>query len=232
MNDSELVGLESRLREMNKMAKIIPSENANVPIETVLNLSAFNLDQVLKQRPTFLEPEYPFEWTGVYSIDPGRFEISFAEGPDPTMSLVVITDQGIDDMHLRDGAEKCVRLYAESPLAIQPGDIIPPDTHVILHLESAERKLFYLQSDKKMTIGLFAQHTAEEFDIKLINADTKSMVPFDLERTWAAEHEHDDAVGSFSIEMSGDIDAKKLDQWLVMAALCFGILAMMMMKVN
>ena len=72
LNKSDLVTsdsldkLEPRLREMNKMARIVRSQQANVPVETVLNLGAFDLDQVLERRPTFLEPEYPFEWTGVY----------------------------------------------------------------------------------------------------------------------------------------------------------------------
>ena len=52
--------LESRLRDMNRMARVVRSERADVPIDTVLNLGAFNLDQVLVRRPTFLEPEYPF----------------------------------------------------------------------------------------------------------------------------------------------------------------------------
>ena len=39
---------------------------------------------------TFLEPEYPFEWTGVYWLSAGRHELSLQEGPDPNMSLVVV----------------------------------------------------------------------------------------------------------------------------------------------
>ena len=60
--------IEMRIRDMNRMTKIVRAENADVPVDTVLNLSAFNLDQALERRPTFLEPEYPFEWTGVYSV--------------------------------------------------------------------------------------------------------------------------------------------------------------------
>ena len=67
VNDESVNKLESRLRGMNSMARILRSENANVPVDTVLNLGAFDLDQVLQNRPTFLEPEYPFEWTGVYN---------------------------------------------------------------------------------------------------------------------------------------------------------------------
>ena len=57
----ELDELETRLREMNRLARVHRCERANIAISTVLNLEAFNLDQVLADHPTFLEPEYPFE---------------------------------------------------------------------------------------------------------------------------------------------------------------------------
>ena len=212
--NESLDNLESRLRGMNKMAKIIRSEKANVPVETVLNLSAFNLDQALERRPTFLEPEYPFEWTGVYSVKPGRYELLLEEGPDPNMSLVVKTDQGVSDAKLRDGAEICVRHYAEQPEGINPSQIIPLGKHIDLNLESSGQKSFLIDIDKDMQIGLFAQHTAEEFDIKLVESGKSTAISPDAERTWVAQHEHDDEVGSISIERDGDVDDKKLNAWL------------------
>ncbi len=112
VNGEALDRLEARLRDMNRMAQVVRSERANVSVDTVLNLGAFDLDQVLERRPTFLESEYPFEWTGVYSLHIGRYELSLADGPDPAMSLVVVSDQGTDDAALREGAEWCVRRYA------------------------------------------------------------------------------------------------------------------------
>jgi len=214
INGDGLDGLESRLRDMNRMAKIIRSENANVPVDSVLNLSAFKLDDILERRPSFLEPEYPFEWTGVYSLEPGRYELNLAEGPDPEMSLVIQTEQGKEDSDLRNSAEKCVRLYAEDPETFEPGELIPISKHVNLQLEAKGRKSFYFEIDKQMYVGLFAQHTAEEFDIKLYTSEEKKEVPLELERTWVAQHEHDDEVGSIAIECDGDVDEEKLNSWL------------------
>ena len=214
INGDGLDGLESRLRDMNRMAKIIRSENANVPVDSVLNLSAFKLDDILERRPSFLEPEYPFEWTGVYSLEPGRYELNLAEGPDPEMSLVIQTEQGKEDLDLRNSAEKCVRLYAEDPETFEPGELIPISKHVNLQLEAKGRKSFYFEIDKQMHLGLFAQHTAEEFDIKLYTSEEKKEVPLELERTWVAQHEHDDEVGSIAIECDGDVDEEKLNSWL------------------
>jgi len=232
--DDALDKIEVRLREMNRMARVIRSEMADVSVETVLNLAAFDLDQVLERRPTFLEPEYPFEWTGVYSLDTGRYELSLAEGPDPAMSLVIVPDQGTDDSALREGAEWCVRRYAEPADDIRPGDEIPVGKHLNLLLDSPGRKSFFLEVDTQVRVGLFAQHTAEEFDLQLTSANgatvrpedgpapntetgaprVKGVVPVEVERTWVAQHEHDDEVSSIAIEREGDVDPGRLNAWL------------------
>ncbi|MXZ92165.1 MAG: GTP-binding protein [Chloroflexi bacterium] len=238
VNNEALDGLEARLRDMNRMARVVRSERANVSVDTVLNLGAFDLDQVLERRPTFLEPEYPFEWTGVYSLGIGRYEFSLAEGPDPTMSLVVVSDQGTDDADLREGAEWCVREYAEDAETIQPGGEFAVGKHVSLQLDSPGRKSFFLQVDAPAQVGFYTQHLPEEFDFQLKNADGEAFslggnfcaepacieedtqrikgaeVPAVAERTWVAQHEHDDTVGSMAIEIEGDCDPARLNAWL------------------
>ena len=214
VKETELDKLEARLRKMNKMAKFIRSEMANIPINSVLDKSAFNLDQALLRRPTFLEPEYPFEWTGIYPTKSGKYKIIMSEGPDPSMSLVVELGQNTDDLSLRNGAERCVRLYAEDAETIEPGEIVPKGKHVNLNLESSGQKEFNIEIEKDTKIGLFAQHTAEEFNMKLIEVDNNDEVPVEIERTWVAQHEHDDEVGSFSIERDGDLDEEKLQAWI------------------
>ncbi len=213
VNGEALDQLESRLREMNRMARVVRSERADVSVDTVLNLGAFDLDQVLERRPTFLEPEYPFEWTGVWSLEAGRYELSLAEGPDPEMSLVVAPGQGTDDAALREGAEWCVRRYAEPAEPILPGEELSVGKHLNLQLDSPGRKSFFLELDTQARFGLYAQHTAEEFDLQLAGADGAA-VATEVERTWVAQHEHDDEVGSISIERAGDLDAGRLESWL------------------
>ena len=238
VNDEAADRLEARIREMNRMARVVRSERANVPVDTVLNLGAFDLDQVLERRPTFLEPEYPFEWTGVYSLDVGRYELSLAEGPDPSMSLVVVPDQGTDDAALREGAEWCVREYAEPAETIQPGAEFAVGKHVSLRLDAPGRKSFFLEVNAPVRAGFYTQHLPEEFDLQMTNADGEAFslggnfcaepacaeedtprikgaaVPAVVERTWVAQHEHDDTVGSIAIEIDGDCDPGRLNAWL------------------
>lgn len=216
VSDDALDTLESRLRDMNRMTRIIRAENAQVPVETVLNLSAFDLDQILKRRPTFLEPEYPFEWTGVYDLAAGKYELILEEGPDPEMSLVAFTDQGSTEEELKEGAESSVRLYAEKAKSLESGDIIPFGEHINLKLEDKGNKSFILDIEKGSKIGLYTQHTVEEFNMKIINIDKNNPkeIPFNIERIWQAEHEHDDEVTSIAIERFGDVDPEKLNTWL------------------
>ncbi|MEO1081111.1 MAG: GTP-binding protein [Pseudomonadota bacterium] len=213
VDGESLDGLEARLREMNRMARVVRSEQADVPVNTVLNLDAFNLDDVLERRPTFLEPEYPFEWTGVYALEPGRYELDLDEGPDPAMSLVVVADQNSDDAALREGAEWCVRRYAEPAALVNPDQDVPIGEHISLILDADGRKSFFLNIDTAALVGLFAQHTAEEFDLQLKDAHGAAIQPV-AERTWVAQHEHDDEVGSIAIEADGDVDQQKLNLWL------------------
>ncbi len=225
VTDESLNTLEARLRDMNRMARVVRSKQADVPVATVLNLGAFDLDQVLERRPSFLEPEYPFEWTGVFQLEPGRYEVSLDEGPDPMMSLVVVAGQGTDEESLNEGAETCVRLYAESAEHLHPGDSIPVNKHVNLQLQSEGRKSFLIDIDKCDHLGLFTQHTAEEFDIKVMslnssvalegsNVESNSVILPKIEKTWVAQHEHDDEVGSIAIERLGNVDPEKLNSWL------------------
>ncbi len=225
VSDESLAKLESRLRDMNSMARIVRSTQADVSVDSVLNLSAFDLDQILERRPTFLEPEYPFEWTGVFKLEQGDYEVSLEEGPDTTMSLVAMTDQDINEEALKDNAEKCVRLYATTPKSLNPGESITTNKHISLQLETKGEKSFPLEIKEAQNIGLFTQHTAEEFNIKVkkINSPNKSPVDNNLnsstitvtkERVWVAAHEHDDEVGSIAIERIGNVDPNKINDWI------------------
>ena len=70
---------------------------------------------------------------------------------------------------------------------VRPGEQIPIGKHVNLPLDSAGRKSFFLEVDTQVRVGLYAQHTADEFDLQLTNAN--GAVPVEVERTWVAQHE-------------------------------------------
>ena len=53
--------------------------------------------------------------------------------------------------------------------------------------------------------------------MKLFKSDSdasSTQIPVEVERTWVAQHEHDDEVGSFAIERDGDVDMDLMNAWL------------------
>ncbi len=214
--DETLDAIESRLGEINRMTKVTRAEFGRVPVDDVINLNAFDLDHALKKRPSFLEPEYPFEWTGVYQLNQGRYHLQLDDGPDPEMSLVAVTDLKLEDSALIEGAEWCVRRYAHPALDAQPGTPILLDEHVNLLLETVGTKSFSIDVAEPTCLGLYTQHTAEEFNIRLIDdaaAPAITVKPV-LEKNWVAQHEHDDEVSSVAIERVGDVDINAVNKWL------------------
>ena len=46
------------------------------------------------------------------------------------------------------------------------------------------------------------------------NQQNDLLIPPIAERTWVAQHEHDDEVGSIAIERNGNVDPETLNTWL------------------
>ena len=69
---SALARIERRVRAINGTAELIHTRNADVPLQRVLGIGAFDLERALTRDSAFLEPPRPFEWAGLYSLAAGR----------------------------------------------------------------------------------------------------------------------------------------------------------------
>src|ERR1700689_1026564 len=67
--------IERRLHAINATSTIIHSRNADVPLDRVLSLGAFDLERALLRDDAFLEPARAFEWAGVYTLPAGSYEV-------------------------------------------------------------------------------------------------------------------------------------------------------------
>ncbi len=83
VSPEELDRLEARIRSMNAAAKVHRTRDSVVEMDRILNVGGFNLDRALEVDPKFMEPEYPFEWSGVFDLSPGTYEWVMAPGPIP-----------------------------------------------------------------------------------------------------------------------------------------------------
>ena len=205
--------IEARVRSMNGMARVLRSTNAQVPLEQVLDVGGFDLERALERKPTFLEPEYPFEWAGTYELPEGAFTLELGEGPDPAMDVLLVESEAEDDRFER-GAEAALRLHEREPRAVAPGQALAPArSFARLALDGAGRKSFPLRAPRPGRYTLFTQHLPAEFSLRLLGPGGAPLDPL-AQRTFAAEHTHDDTVSSVGIHLEGAVDEEKLNGWL------------------
>jgi G3E family GTPase len=122
LNKTDLVSaqdldrLEARIKKMNAAAQVIRCQGAEVDLDRILNIGGFNLDRALDVDPKFLEPEYPFEWGGVYDLEAGIHEFVLHESPDPAMKVVLLPVAEVCE--LSDGPYAAVLQETRGPATV------------------------------------------------------------------------------------------------------------------
>lgn len=216
VNAAELEALESRIRTMNVAAKVYHTENAQIEMDKVLNVGGFDLNRALEIDDKFLELEYPFEWAGVYQLEAGRYELILQEGlDDPTMDLALVPlaaatlagDESLRDAETAFAMRATARWYDGTP--IQPSLQLQ---RLPLTMDTGEEMVFTVEIAQPGFYGLFTEHHPSEFDLAL-DGPNQCCHP-KAEREFKPPHEHDDEVTSVGINLSGDLDLKRLNGWL------------------
>jgi hypothetical protein len=171
-------------------------------------VGGFNLDRAMEVDPLFLEPEYPFEWGGLYHLPVGTYELTCQEGPDPAMSVCVLpAPKG-----LHDAAEKAVLAFSDEPQDVAPGGTLTPGLTLHGLQFPYETQTFQITVNQPGEYALFTEHHPDEFAATLSGPD--GAVESKEEKAYKPDHEHDDEVSSVGIAMPGDLDAKKLNKWM------------------
>jgi G3E family GTPase len=228
VNAEELDRLEMRLRGMNVAAKVVRTQQADVPIDMVLDVGGFDLNRALSIDAQFLEREYPFEWGGVYRLEPGNYELVLQAGPeDPTMDVALVP-LAWPDTNSAPGSEAEAGLWSDDVLRVAemvfagraaahwytgvplaPGETLhrlPTIFHKVKELS------FRVEIAMPGRYGLFTEHHPSEFDLAL-DRNGEYVAPI-AEREFKPPHEHDEEVSSVGISVPGDLDMKKLNKWL------------------
>ena len=213
VTSEELDRLENRIRRMNSACKIFRTINAEVDLSNILNVGAFNLQKALESDPKFLEPEYPFEWGGLYDLSAGRYEIALKLGPDPQMRILL---NRYDAESLSDSEPRLlgpVAQFSAEPLVTAPGAIFS-DAAVPLELElTANEPTFFVEIHESGVFGLFTEHHPEEFELTFTNAEGEMVSP-KIYREFKPDHEHDEAVTSVGLSSDRPVDMNRFNYWL------------------
>jgi G3E family GTPase len=204
--------LESRIKHMNAAAKIHRCQNATVALERILNVGGFNLDRALEVDPKFLEPEYPFEWGGIYELEAGTTQLTVEEGPDPAMNVALLKASGTDAAALQSVTMEAVLAFAEEEHVLNPGNAIKAGNQCTrLQLPGGSR-FFFLQVDKPGPYALFTEHHPDEFQAKVLGkqGELKPLATHE----YKPDHEHDEEVTSVGITSDRPVDQKKFSKWM------------------
>ncbi|MBL8678168.1 MAG: GTP-binding protein [Myxococcales bacterium] len=215
VSDAEADALERRVRGMNAIARLVRATNAKVPLDQVLEIGGFDLSRALERKPAFLEPEYPFEWGGVFSLDAGEHTLSLSSGPDPTASVLVRREpHEASDASLRAAAEEHFRAFVRDAEVLAPGRTIAPEgPSVALDLRSEGRHRWTLSVPERGLYTVFFEHTPEEFALAVTDARDTVLEPV-ATHAFAATHEHSDRVSSVGLRSERPVDERKLDAWI------------------
>ncbi len=210
----DLERLEARIKSMNSMAKIYRSRDAVVEMDKILNVGGFDLERALEIDPKFMEPEYPFEWSGIYQLNAGTYKWMMGDGPDPAMgaALLPLANMGLaaQEATLMDA----VLTFSEDEQALVAGEMmrLGKGQYNQLVLNENGETVFNVAIEQPGYYQLFTEHHPDEFDACLRGADS---VPDPLKtREYKPDHEHDEEVSSVGITIPGDLQLEKLNGWL------------------
>jgi G3E family GTPase len=236
---AELAALEMRLHTINAVAKIHRTQNADLPIEKVLNVGGFNLDRAVEIDAQFLETEYPFEWAGAYELAAGIHELAIGHhdhgdhehdhecgeacGHDHNSIDVVVAPLAAqvggqvplpagtwDESSLAAAIKTTVLAFSDWEKITLPGETIAADGKLHRLKLKDEHGHFPFKIEKP---GRYVLFTGHDVPTHLHGPDGK-MLRYGWDKTFRHEHAHDEEVASVGIGVDGELDGKKLNDWI------------------
>ncbi len=237
VSPADLDALEARIKRINAVAKIHRTKNCDVNLDAVLDVGGFNLSRATELDPQFMEPEYPFEWAGAYALPAGTHALAIGHGDDDghdhsheghdhahgehdhahhhhgnpnELDVVVMPVKSLDEKDLAAATEAAVHVFSDWESQTKHGETILPGATLHRLLLAAGNGKYPL---KIAAPGQFLVFESCGHDPLHIYADGEIVKP-GWQRDYHAAHEHNDAVTSVGISTAGDLDGKKLNEWI------------------
>ncbi|MFM7430339.1 MAG: CobW family GTP-binding protein [Flammeovirgaceae bacterium] len=212
VSDEELKQLERKMRSINALAKIYKAKDAAVEIEKILNVKAFDLHAKVEINPEFLKEEVPFEYAGIYYLQPGVHELVLEEGPDLAMDFTIGFLSSLDEPALEKLKKQNILSFSADPQIRKNGEGFEPSAHLQQLVLTEASNSFPITIPAKGHYMVFSQHHANEFNMKLKKGG-KEIEPF-KEIEFEHSHEHDAEVSSVGIDIAGELDERRFQKWI------------------
>ena len=242
VSPAELDQLEKRIHKMNSAAKILRAQNADVPLAAVLNVGGFNLSRATELNPTFLEPEYPFEWAGAYPLPTGTHELVIGHchhdhdegehdhaehdhehahgehehehhhhhGNPDELDIVVMPVKSLDEKDLTTARDAAVLTFSDWENKVKDGDTFTPGGTLHRLLLKDGHGHYKLQIPHDGHFLVFEGCGEHPLHIHVADETVKP----DWQKDFQHTHSHEDAVSSVGISEPGELDGKKLNDWI------------------
>jgi len=239
---AELDALETRIHKMNAAAKIHRTQNAAIDLKHVLNVGGFNLSRATDLDPQFMEPSYPFEWAGVYALPKGEHQLIIGHGHDEccghdhdhgdhahgeeghsheghhhhhgaegTLDIVVMPVRSFSEKDIAAARDAAVLVFSDWENQVKPGDtVVPGGTLQRLQIGEHAHAHFGLTVAEPGLFMVFEACGHHPLHIEVMGQAAKPGWQQDYEHT----HSHDDDVTSVGITEKGDLDGKRLNEWI------------------
>jgi G3E family GTPase len=218
---AELERLERKVRAISATATVIHSRNAQVPLERVLSLGAFDLSRALSLDSEFMEPQRPFEWAGLYTLQKGRYELHCGghdhdhdhdhdhghahEARLQQVDALLLRASGTDANSLEELLLPAAKLFESEPETVMPAGALQANRRGRLMLMQGSH--FQLQIDESGDWALFTEHAPVEFDMHLHGAAAVQSRSF-------GSHHHDLEIASIGLTDDRALDPNKVNDWL------------------
>ncbi len=214
VSEADLAALEGRIRRLNSAATLYRTRNAELPVERVVNLHAFDLGHKLSVNEDFLREELPFEWGGIYQLEAGTGELCFQPGPDPVIDLCLLAVPDADPETLHAERLTAMRLFSLPGTAVEPGSSVVPSGRLYeLQLDDASPSVFTLRVPHAGCYALYTQHGPDEFAMTFTHGG-RAVEPMVTREYSLPGHEHDESVSSVGIVEAHGLDAGKVNAWM------------------
>jgi G3E family GTPase len=232
---AELDALEERIRGINAVAKVYRCRDCAVPLDRVLDVGGFKLERATELDPKFLEPEYPFEWAGAYALPAGTHEIVIGHGDghghdhdhghdhehgdghhhhhhgnENELDVAVMPVASLGEDAIAAVRDSAVAVFSDWERRMKEGETVIPGPTLNRLLLTDGNGAFKLEVDKPGTYLVFEGCGEDPLHIHAAGSLVKPAWQADFH----AAHEHSEDVTSVGIQQPGELDGKRLNDWI------------------
>jgi G3E family GTPase len=226
VSPADLDALEERIRGINAVASIHRTRECDVALDRVLDIGGFNLGRATEIDPKFLEPEYPFEWAGAYRLPAGTHELVIGHGDDHEhadghhhhhhhgteneLDVAVMPVASLGETEIAAARASAVAVFSGGEKRVKGGDPVTLGATLNRLLLDAGNGRFKLVVPKHGHYLVFEGCGEEPLHIQVGDDTVKPSWQADFH----AAHKHSDGVSSIGIQQAGELDGKRLNEWI------------------